>query len=120
MKKWVGKSLIGIGILHTIFGFVFFWGILAELAGEMFLNTIDRQLDRHAAFWFLFAGFVLMIVGGFIDWAERRDLRLPAFLKWSFLAITAMGCVIMPKSGFWLLIVPTLGLFRCGGETAYK
>ena len=112
MRPWIGKSLLIIGIIHSVFGFVTFRNIVAELVSEMLFNSInDNQIDRLAAFWFLFTGFALLIIGGLIDWSERKHLELPAFLKWSFLAITLLGCLIMPMSGFWLLFIPTIGLF---------
>ena len=110
MRIWIGKCLIIIGIIHSIFGFIVFHSIIADLAREMLFNSVDRQPDRNAAFWFLFTGFALIIIGGLIDWAERKYGELPSFLKWSFLAITIVGCFIMPKSGFWLLFIPTIGL----------
>ena len=111
MKVWIGKSVLLIGIAHSVFGFIVFRGILAELAGELLLNTVDGQPDREAAFWFLFSGFALLIIGGLINWIEHKQAALPLFLKWSFLGITFLGCFIMPKSGFWLLIVPTVGMY---------
>jgi hypothetical protein len=111
MKRWIGKSVLVIGIVHTIYGFIVFRGIIAGLGRELLLNTVDGQPDREAAFWFLFSGFLLLIIAGLIQWVEQRQFALPLFLKWSFLAITLLGCFIMPKSGFWLLIVPTVGMY---------
>jgi hypothetical protein len=118
MKAWIGKSVFIIGILHSIFGLVVFRGILGGLLREGLLNTVDMQPDRNAAFWFLFGGFALLIIGGLIDWAEKKKLALPSFLRWGFAVLTVVGCVIMPKSGFWLLIVPTVGLFLRGDKAA--
>ena len=121
MKVWIGKSVLFIGIIHLGFGFIFFRYILAELGREMLFNTVDGQPDREAAFWFLFSGVALLIIGGLIQWFEQRQFDLPLFLKWSFLAITLLGCFIMPKSGFWLLFIPTIGMyFHQNKKTASK
>jgi hypothetical protein len=56
-------------------------------------------------------GFSLMIVGGLIDWIERKGLELPPFLKWSLLALTIIGCCMVPSSGFWLLLIPSIGMY---------
>ncbi len=85
-------------------------GVISELTNEMLFNTINRQPERLAAFWFFFTGFTLIIIGGLINWAERRQLELPPFLKWSFLSLTLIGCFVMPASGFWLMLVPAVGL----------
>lgn len=112
MKAWIGKSVIAIGLIHSGFGLVVFRDILAVVAAEGLLNTVNGQPDRERAFWFLFTGLVWLILGGLVDWLERRGDALPAFLAWTFLVMTAVGVLIMPLSGFWLLWVPTAGLFR--------
>lgn len=116
IRPWIGKSVVTIGIFHSIFGVIAFKSVLGELVREGLLNTVDIQPDRNAAFWFLFAGFALLIIGGLMDWIERKYLPLPSLLRTAFLFITVVGCLIMPKSGFWLLIVPTFGLFLRGSK----
>ena len=111
MKVWIGKSIFAIGIIHSIFGFVVFHSTIGILLGEGLFNTVNQQPDRGAVFWFLFTGFALLIVGALVNWIERTQAALPSFLSWSFLAFTAAGAFIMPISGFWLLLVPTVGLF---------
>ena len=111
MKIWIGKSLIIIGLIHTVFGCIVYKGVISKLANEMLFNTINRLPERLSAFWFLFSGFTLIIIGGLINWAERKQLELPLFLKWSFLSLTLIGCFIMPASGLWLMFVPTVGMF---------
>jgi len=111
MKIWIGKSLIVIGIIHTVFGLVVAQGIISEVAQEMFFNAIANQFEREAIFWFFITGFTLMIIGGLINWAELRQMELPPFLKWALLSLTVCGCFMMPASGFWTLFVPVVGLF---------
>ncbi len=111
MRNRNGKIIIAIAIIHNIFGFIIFYDIFTELVRESLFNTVMDQFDRNAAFWFVFSGFALMIIGGLINWIEGNQFELPPFLKWSFLAITIIGCFIMPISGFWLLSIPTIGLF---------
>jgi hypothetical protein len=114
MKTWIGKTLIGIGVVHSIGGFLFFRPILSVLLNEGLFNTITvgGDLGREAAFWFLFGGFALMLIGGLVDRLERFGEHLPAFLGWSFAVLTILGVIVMPASGFWLLIPPTAGMIR--------
>jgi hypothetical protein len=114
MKAWIGKTLIGIGIAHSIGGFAWFHPILNTLFGEGLFNTIavNGNLEREAAFWFLFAGFALMLIGGLVNRLERLGENLPPFLGWGFAALTTVGAIIMPVSGFWLLIIPTIAMIR--------
>lgn len=115
MKIWIGKSVIVIGILHTVVGIIVFYNVLFLLISERLFNTItlNQQPNREATFWFLITGFALLIIGGLIDYIEQNNLDSPTFLPWSFLSITVMGAIIMPISGFWLLFIPTVGMFRC-------
>ena len=64
MKNWIGKSLIGIGALHTFVGLVFILPQMGELLDEGIFNTINGQPKREAFLWFLFSGFLLLILGG--------------------------------------------------------
>jgi len=117
MKKWVGKSMMVVGLLHTFLGSAHFQGVLADMFNAGLFNTVHRQqLDRFGAFWFLFSGLALILVGALVDWFERKRLALPAFFKWGFLGLTALGCLVMPKSGFWLMVIPAVGLFRAKKE----
>ena len=110
MKVWIGKSLIVIGTIHNIVGVMIGWEIFGQMISEGLFNTVVMQNDRHAAFWFLFAGFALMLIGALVDWCEKTVGKLPGFLGWSFLALAVSGAFIMPESGFWLVFVPTIAL----------
>ncbi len=57
MKRWIGRSIIIIGLLHTIFGLIAFRSTLALLLREGIINTVNGQPDREMAFWFIFFGF---------------------------------------------------------------
>jgi hypothetical protein len=95
-------------------GFLVFADALDLLIKEGLFNTVrlDGEPYRQAAFWFMYTGFSLLILGFLVDWIERRNIGIPGFLSWALLAAAASGAFIMPVSGFWLLLVPTIGLFR--------
>jgi hypothetical protein len=96
--------------IHNIVGVMIGYQIFGEMFREGLFNTVVIQHDRNAAFWFLFSGFALMLIGALVDWCEKNVGFLPRFLAWSFLAMTVSGAFVMPQSGFWLLFVPTIGL----------
>jgi len=109
MYAWIGKSIIFIGGVHSVFGFVVFRSTIAELASEGVINTVNGQPEREIAFWFLFFGFMAIIAGLLTDWCERRFRLLPGFLGWSLLGMTVACVTIMPISGAWLFFVPAIG-----------
>ncbi len=111
MKAWIGKTLFGIGVIHSLFGFVFMRSTLAVLWSEGFLNTVNGQPRREAVFWFLITGFLFLIIGALVDHLEKSGFGIPTFLAWSFLALTVIGVVVMPISGIWLFVLPVIGMF---------
>ncbi|WP_212002982.1 DUF6463 family protein [Chitinophaga sp. HK235] len=111
-KPWIGKVLTGIGIIHSIFGLIAFRNILGQLFREGLFNTVTTQFDRNAAFWFLFAGFILILLGIFMDDAEKKQHPIPRALGWGLLMITLPSVVILPASGLWLLFIPAIGIIK--------
>lgn len=113
LKKWIGKTLIIIGIVHSCFGLVVFRGGLAQIVHNNFLGTIslNSNAEKETAFWFLMTGFSLILIGALVNWIEGEAIGMPTFLPWSLAAITALGVVMMPASGFWLLLIPIAGLY---------
>ncbi len=109
MKSWIGKSIAAIGVIHCVFGLIVFRKTLAELGREGFWNTVNGQPHREFAFWFIFFGVLAILFGLLIDWCERKFHELPSFLAWSLLALTAVCCTLMPISGGWLFLIPSLG-----------
>lgn len=100
-----------VGIVHTAFGLLMFSGSLREMIASGLWNALgDRDPTRYLAFWFMFAGFVTLILGHMVDWFESVDSRpLPASLGWALLAIAVIGVIAHPLSGFWLVFPPALG-----------
>lgn len=108
----MSKALIGIAIAHSMVGIILYRPILNILVKDRVFNTIvlGGNPNRESAFWFLYAGFMLLLIGGFVDYLERLDLDIPLFVIIVFSTLTVMGAIVMPISGFWLLIPPTIGL----------
>jgi len=112
MKRWIGRSIIVIGLLHTVFGLVGFRNTLAVLFGEGIINTVNGQPDREMAFWFIFFGFSMIVFGALVDWCESKEIKLPPTIGWGLLTISIIGVLFMPVSGFWVVIIPSIGLIR--------
>ena len=110
MKNWIGKFIIFIGVLHTFFGLAFILPQMGELLDEGIFNTINGQPKREAFLWFLFSGFLLLILGGLVNWMERHEYSLPKFLGWALFIVTACAVFLSPQSGGWLIFIPAIGL----------
>ncbi len=110
MTPWTGRCLAGIGVLHVAVGVALFHRTLAVLVREGLFATVNGQPEREAAFWFTFAGLAVVLVGALVDAIERSGADVPRFAGWALLGAAALGCFVMPASGFWLVLVPALGL----------
>jgi hypothetical protein len=111
MRRWVGRWLAGVGILHILFGVAAFADPLREIAADGFWNAVDAYPDRSLAFWFVFAGPLIVLLGALVDRVEARaPVELPRFLGWTLLIFALLGGILMPLSGFWLFLPPALGV----------
>ena len=112
MTRWIGRAVMAIGVLHTVVGIFMFRSTLADLFADGLVNTVHGPA-RGFAFWFLFFGFLGLLLGALVDWCEQSSRPLPAFLGLGLLSITITCLILMPASGGWLLLVPALGaVFR--------
>ncbi|MEM9820878.1 MAG: DUF6463 family protein, partial [Bacteroidota bacterium] len=112
MKIWIGKVVVLIGCIHTLFGFVMLWPIFQNLLAAGLINTVNGQLDREAFFWFIHFGVALILLGALIDWVEKQGNAWPSWLAWSLLIWTIVLVAVMPVSGAWLMLIPAIGALR--------
>ena len=101
-----GWSLIIIGIIHNLFGIIAGWRILLDATNAGLIGVWDAPPTRGWIFWFLVTGFALIAIGLLATQLERSGVAIP----WSFIVffglLTLTGVVLMPASGFWLLLFP--------------
>jgi hypothetical protein len=113
MKKHFGNMLIAIALLHQVVGVVFYGAILTEIVRAGIINSVVAPYwDRDAAFWFFMFGGLLFVIGWFARWSYQHVGQYPSFMGWSLLIISAIGVVMMPASGLWLVIVVALLMIR--------
>jgi hypothetical protein len=107
MRKLSGLLLMATGVLDLLYVLVFHSRQLAAIAQDGFFDAVEldpTQLDRETAFWHLAFGTMVLILGSLVHWAQARTGTLPAFLGWSLLAFGLFGTILMPVSGFWLVL----------------
>ena len=120
MRRLSGPLLMATGVLDLLYVLVFHFRQLAAIAGDGFFGAVElhpSQLDRETAFWHLTFGAMVVILGGLVHWTQSRTGTLPAFLGWSLLALGLFGAILVPVSGFWLVLpqaVMMLVVARCG------
>jgi Family of unknown function (DUF6463) len=130
MRRYCGPLLMATGVLDVLYVLVFHYQQLAAIAGDGFFDAVDPAVtfstfDRETAFWHLMFGAMAIVLGGLIHWLQARTGTLPAFLGWSLLTISVAALVLMPFSGFWLVLPQAVmmivaarwGRSRSGSET---
>jgi Family of unknown function (DUF6463) len=109
MKYWIGKWIVAVSIIHTIFAFVVFPEVISQIFRDGVYDSIGVDPLRGAAVWFLLFGFVLFALGlatNIIEELSNGDV--PAPIGFSLLFVIFSGVVLMPISGFWLALPPAL------------
>ncbi len=112
-NRWIGRSILAIAALHTLFGFAVFGGIVGGLLADGLFDTVGEDPMRAAVSWFLISGFFMATTGFAVDQLEVNGLKHKlAITGWALLAISLLGILLMPASGFWLMLVPAIFAIR--------
>ena len=116
MRSYVGQLVMGTGAVHTLLGVLLFRKTLLAIHRARYLNTIGRDPERHAALWFLTTGALLVVLGQLARSMQEQTGEVPRSLGWGLLAIAVPGVVLLPGSGFWLVVGQAL-LMLFGART---
>jgi hypothetical protein len=95
-------------VIHVLVGIWLYAEPLKNIAQSGFFNAVDPFCDRNTAFWFLMVVPLLFAIGQLCCWAQIQGITLPIFLGWCLLVTSLVGIVLIPISGFWLLIPPSV------------
>ncbi len=112
MTRWIGRYVIGVGVLHNAVGVALYSRPLRAIVDAGGWNAVDPYVDRNMVFWFLVTGLVFVLLGALVDWIEAQGLPLPRRLGWGLLALVALGGFCMPVSGFWLFVPAAIAALR--------
>ena len=109
---WIGRWLIVVAFIHTIFGLLVFHSPLRQIAHTGWWGGIERDPMLSAVTWFMLFGLPLLVAGIALHAVERAHVAMPVSIAWWLLAGAAVGVALMPLSGFYLLVPPALALLR--------
>jgi Family of unknown function (DUF6463) len=128
-----GLLLLSIGVIHNLLGLAVGLGLpgvtpaslggrrlLAEIASEGMFGSVEPDLWRMLLFWFLFFGFAIMILGFSLHRTERARHPLPRALAWQLGGLALLGGVLIPASGFWLVLPVAWRMGRAAGAPAAR
>lgn len=95
---------------HTAVGVTFFGSVYRELLASGLYNSITSD-KAGLAVWFALFGVVLFVAGMLLSALESSNSGIPRSVGVALLLLTVLGVVLMPVSGFWLMIPAILAIF---------
>ncbi len=110
IKVWIGKWIMTVATLHSIFGLWKYSSQFKDMISQGFwasANTAEHKL----AVWFVLFGIAFFVLGQYIhqrESASENPLITSAIL---LLLVVTSGVILIPVSGFWLLLPPVITLF---------
>lgn len=111
MKNWIGKWVMFVSIGHTAVASIFFGNSYRELAADGFYNSV-KSAKTGFAVWFALFGAILFVTGMLISTIEKNGLLISKSVGVVLLLLTIVGILLMPVSGFWLMLPAIFAIFR--------
>lgn len=108
LRPYAGQIIIATAALHVLVGIAAFPAPLRDILNDGIVNAIGEYDDRNAAMWFMFNGALMLWLGITVQWTQARIGTLPPALGWSMLWLSLVGAVLVPASGFWIMILIAL------------
>lgn len=112
-QTWKGLWLLGVAVLHTVFAVVVFQPQMREIVERGVFDSVGTDPMRGAVSWFVLFGGLFALLGWAVMLVERQAALAPVPLRAlgaGLLALALLGIVLMPASGFWLVLPPALAL----------
>lgn len=126
-KRMAARLFMVIGVLHGLGGAWVGREPLLRIVREGFFGEADSGLGnvpadapKELVFWFMLWGVFTFVLGQVLSWMERQGRRPPAWLGWELIAINLIAAALLPKGGFWLVMIPSALIVweaRRSGET---
>ena len=112
-RVWIGHWLMFVAFGHTVVAGILFGPALMRVLERGVFNTVGRDPATQAAVWFLICGAVLALLALTITALERcQQQAVLRKLGAGMLALSVLGIVLMPTSGFWLVLPAAIALLR--------
>ena len=111
MKRFAGRWLFAVALIHTVFALLVFRAELVAIARAGFVDAIGEDPTRAAVAWFTLFGAVLAAAAVAVDELELRGAPLRR-AGLALLPLVILGILWMPASGLWLVLPPLAFMVR--------
>jgi len=116
MKAWISKWLMFVSAGHTVVGAMLFGSTYMQMFSAGLVGSVTSEKTAAAA-WFLLFGFLLFITSLLIGVIEKSgNLEMPKSIGITLFALTTIGVILMPASGFWLVYPAAITLLINQGK----
>ncbi|WP_120496156.1 DUF6463 family protein [Kiloniella sp. EL199] len=112
-QRWVGRWIMAVAITHIVLTFILFPTQIAFIFMNGFFDMGITNYEISNTVWFFFFGMPLFLVGLMIDRDEKKN-TMPPFqevLLFTLVCMTALGIMLIPASGFWLMVPAVFGFY---------
>ena len=113
--RYSGHMLAAIGVIHLIVWLVLGWQMAENIVADGIVNTIKPAPDfenvARAALWYggIWTGVLIILLGLFVRYHTHSTGRTPPrHLSVVLLLLSALGCLIEPQSGAWMVAAVAL------------
>ena len=107
MVNWCGRWIIAVAVLHCSFALFHYSNSFSDMLSQGLIASARTDATRLAS-WFLLSGFLLLVVGLLLDHFRKLQLPVPLSVSVLIVVTVAIGLLLMPVSGFWLLLPASL------------
>jgi Family of unknown function (DUF6463) len=113
MLRVTGYWWIVVSIIHAAIGAIVYFEQWQAIAQDGWFNAVAPDpftpiFDREDAFWFMFLTPFIFLMGQLCLWSDRQNLTIPMMISGILLVTIMVGLFLMPISGFWLVLPPSL------------
>lgn len=114
MAKITAWTLFALGLAHIVFGLLRFRQPLLGALQDGFFGQFSMP-ERRAAFWFLLAGPLLMLMGQMaVQAVDKGQLDLLRLIGFYLLPASVIGVAAFPASPLWALLLLSALLIAVG------
>jgi len=102
-----GNLLMATGAIHCTVGLLILRDPLVRtlMEGTLEVTDMNDRYQRECAFWFQFGGIAMGLLGGLLrHYCVETKTLPPKWFGWSLTTVSGLGVLIMPVSGFWLVL----------------
>ena len=118
-RRWIGRWIVAVGVVHCIVGAVLFSDSLAGILRDGIWNAVDGYPGRPLAFWFEVVGLLTILLGSLVDQIDGQG-QIPGLVRYGFPVLALLGIIAMPAGGGWLLLPPAIGLILMKPKSAVQ